>query len=107
MDSLEPVMEKGGNIVEYHSCEFFPERWFDAVFVIQCENSILYDRLIERGYNDEKIKQNIECEIFRVVLEEAMESYDEDIVVPLSGETEADFTLSTEKILQFIDNFKK
>lgn len=107
MDFLEPEMEKSGNIVEYHSCEFFPERWFDAVFVVQCNNSILHDRLVGRGYNDEKIKQNIECEIFQVVLDEAMESYDEDIVVPLSGETETDFTDSVNKIIQFIDNFRK
>lgn len=107
MDYLEPEMESGGNIVEYHSCDFFPERWFDAVFVIQCNNTILYDRLQERGYNQPKIKENIECEIFQMVLNEAKESYDESIVVPLSGETEADFIDSIKQITDFIDNFRK
>lgn len=107
MDFLEPQMESGGNIVEYHSCDFFPERWFDAVFVIHCNNTILYDRLQERGYNERKIKENIECEIFQMVLNEAKESYAEDIITPLQGESESDFVESIKQITDFIDNFNK
>lgn len=106
MDFLEPEMECGGNIVEYHSCEFFPERWFDAVFVVQCNNTILYDRLEQRGYNPNKIKENIECEIFQEVLNEAKESYEDDIIYQLSGETDANFTDSIKQIVDFIENFK-
>ena len=43
-------MSAGGNIVEYHGCDFFPERWFDAVFVLRTDNTILYDRLQLRYY---------------------------------------------------------
>lgn len=107
MDHLEPEMESGGNIMEYHSCDFFPERWFDAVFVIRCNNTILYDRLQDRGYNQTKVKENIECEIFQMVLNEAKESYDEDIVFELSGETEADFAESIRQIKEFLQNFKQ
>lgn len=48
VDELEERMSKGGNIVDYHSCEFFPERWFDIVFVLRTDNSILYKRLQQR-----------------------------------------------------------
>ncbi|EOA31565.1 hypothetical protein CARUB_v10014758mg [Capsella rubella] len=48
-DELEDVMQEGGNIVDYHGCEFFPERWFDRVVVLQTENSVLYDRLTRRS----------------------------------------------------------
>jgi adenylate kinase len=41
-------MAPGGKIVDYHGCDFFPERWFDIVFVLQTDNSHLYDRLIQR-----------------------------------------------------------
>jgi hypothetical protein len=41
-------MEGGGNIVDYHGCDFFPERWFDRVAVLQTDNSVLYDRLSRR-----------------------------------------------------------
>lgn len=47
-DELEDMMEEGGNIVDYHGCDFFPERWFDCVVVLQTDNSVLYDRLASR-----------------------------------------------------------
>jgi len=49
IDELEERMGKGGNIVDYHSCEFFPERWFDIIFVLRTDNSILYKRLQQRS----------------------------------------------------------
>ncbi|KAE8666927.1 Adenylate kinase isoenzyme 6 [Hibiscus syriacus] len=72
-DELEDVMEEGGNIVDYHGCNFFPERWFDLVVVLQTDNTVLYDRLSKRGYEGAKLSNNIECEIFQVLLEEAKE----------------------------------
>ena len=48
LDELEDQMSEGGNLLEYHSCEFFPERWIDAVFVLRTDNGILYDRLEKR-----------------------------------------------------------
>ena len=47
-DELEDIMEEGGNIVDYHGCDFFPERWFDCVVVLQTDTSVLYDRLASR-----------------------------------------------------------
>lgn len=47
-DELEDLMEEGGNIVDHHSCDFFPERWFDHVVVLQTDNTVLYDRLTKR-----------------------------------------------------------
>ena len=70
----------GGFVVDYHSCDLFPERWFDLVVVLTCDNSTLYDRLEARGYKASKITKNVECEIFQAVVEEARESYAEEIV---------------------------
>ncbi|XP_027124665.1 adenylate kinase isoenzyme 6 homolog isoform X1 [Coffea eugenioides] len=86
-DELEDMMEEGGNIVDHHGCDFFPERWFDRVVVLQTENSLLYDRLARRGYTGSKLSNNIECEIFQVLLEEAKESYQEEIVVALRSDS--------------------
>lgn len=47
-DALEDQLALGGNIVDYHSCDFFPERWFDLVVVLQTDNSVLYERLEKR-----------------------------------------------------------
>ncbi len=70
-DELEPLMStRGGIILEFHSCDFFPERWFQLVVLLRCDNTQLYDRLQARGYNEKKITENIECEILDVLKEE-------------------------------------
>lgn len=48
-DALEDQLACGGNIVDYHSCDFFPERWFDLVVVLQTDNTVLYERLEKRS----------------------------------------------------------
>ena len=50
IDELEDQLSVGGNVVDYHGCDFFPERWFDIVFVLRTETSPLHDRLVKR-YN--------------------------------------------------------
>ena len=48
IDELEEQMSSGGIIVEYHGCDFFPERWFDIVFVLRTNNTTLYERLEQK-----------------------------------------------------------
>lgn len=83
-------MQNGHNIVEYHSSELFPERWFDVVYVTAADNEVLFDRLKARGYNEKKSNSNMLCEIFKTALEEANESYNSDIVHELASNTEED-----------------
>ena len=40
---------------------FILERWFDIVFVLRTDNSILYDRLSARGYTGKKLEENIQA----------------------------------------------
>ena len=46
-DELEDTMAAGGNVVDFHSCDFFPERWFDLVLVLRTDNTVLFDRLVK------------------------------------------------------------
>ncbi|BBN18448.1 adenylate kinase [Marchantia polymorpha subsp. ruderalis] len=92
IDHLEEKMSAGGNVVDYHGCDFFPERWFDVVVVLQTKTAVLYDRLSNRGYMDQKLQNNIECEIFQVLLEEARESYNKDIILALPSDTIEDMS---------------
>ncbi|GAV62083.1 AAA_18 domain-containing protein [Cephalotus follicularis] len=101
-DELEDMMEEGGNIVDYHGCDFFPERWFDRVIVLQTENSVLYDRLSKRGYTGDKLTNNIECEIFQVLLEEAKESYPEETVVALKSDTIEDISRNVTALTDWV-----
>lgn len=79
---------EGGVVVEHHVTDLFPERWFDLVVVLRCDNTALYDRLAARGYTGRKLEENLQCEIFQTVLEEARESYREEVVVELPSNTQ-------------------
>ncbi|ELK11412.1 Adenylate kinase isoenzyme 6 [Pteropus alecto] len=107
VDELENQMSEGGVIVDYHGCDFFPERWFHIVFVLKTDNSILYKRLETRGYNEKKLKDNIQCEIFQVLYEEALASYKEEIVHQLSSNKPEDLEDNIHQILKWIEQWIK
>src|SRR5690349_16544927 len=100
-------MKEGGNVAEYHSSEFFPERFFQAVFVVRCNTDILFKRLEDRGYNGKKIQNNVEYEIFQVALDEAKSSYNKNIVFEVRGETKKDTDEGLALVKEFLDNYKE
>ncbi|CRK87610.1 CLUMA_CG001406, isoform A [Clunio marinus] len=107
LDFLEPIMKEGGNVVEYHSSEFFPERWFHAVYVVRCDTDVLFKRLEERGYNAKKIQNNIECEIFQMAMDEAKTSYKSNIITEVRGEKQEDLQKGLEHVGIFLDEYKE
>uniref|UniRef100_H2WC42 Adenylate kinase isoenzyme 6 homolog n=1 Tax=Caenorhabditis japonica TaxID=281687 RepID=H2WC42_CAEJA len=102
LDHISDRMDSddGGVVVDYHGCDLFPERWFDIVVVLRCSTEKLFDRLQARGYSEFKIKENVECEIFGSLLEEAKESYKEEIVHELQSETPEEMEENLEKICE-------
>ncbi len=48
LDEMETMLAEGGNVVDFHSSELFPERWFDVVLVLRTDNKVLFDRLVGR-----------------------------------------------------------
>ena len=106
IDELDSQMEDGGVILDYHGCDFFPERWFDLLFVLRTDTSILFERLEQRKYNAVKIQDNIQCEIFQTILEEARDSYKPDIVHELRSNTEADMERNLNQIVNIITAWK-
>lgn len=95
------------HLVDFHSCEIFPESWIDAVFVLQTDNTTLYDRLQARNYSATKIAENVECEIMQVVHEAAFESYKREIVHVFQNATAQDLELNVAKIVAQIDAFMR
>ena len=87
------------------SCDFFPERWFDLVLVLTCDNTALYDRLVERGYAANKVQENVQCEIMQVVLQEAKESYAEEIVHQVSSDTIDDMESNVTRVAQWMEQW--
>lgn len=105
VDELEDQMCEGGNVVDYHGCDFFPERWFDIVFVLRTNNTILYKRLEQRGYSGKKLTDNVECEIMQTILEEARESYKTEIVHELQSDTTEELENNLDQIVAWIQKW--
>ncbi|XP_059097384.1 adenylate kinase isoenzyme 6-like [Tigriopus californicus] len=106
LDELEDLIGAGGIIVDHHVTDFFPERYFDIVFVLRTDNGHLHDRLKARDYNEKKLQNNLECEIFQTILDEAKNSYDENIVHELTSNQKSDIESNLERILAWIDQWK-
>lgn len=45
IDELEPLVAEGGVVLDWHTCDIFPERWIDLVVVLRCDHSVLWERL--------------------------------------------------------------
>ncbi|GAB7343819.1 hypothetical protein MBLNU457_1788t2 [Dothideomycetes sp. NU457] len=83
---LQPDLQRGGQIIDWHACDLFPASLIDLVVVIRCDSGTLYDRLKARGYGEKKMEENMDAEIMEVLLQEARDAYDEEIVVELHSE---------------------
>ncbi|CAE6453945.1 unnamed protein product [Rhizoctonia solani] len=94
IDEIEPMTVNGGLILDWHTCDAFPERWVDLVVVL-------------RNYPLQKIQENNTSEIMQTVLDEAKYSYAEEIVVELKSESTDDLEANVSRICTWIDNWIK
>ena len=62
--------------------------------------------IICRGYSQKKLTENIECEIFQTILEEAKASYNENIVHQLQNNSPEDLEQNLNQIEQWIAQWK-
>ena len=102
VDYFEKIMIKEGCILEFHSCEFFPERWFDLVVLLRTNNTILYDRLKERKYAEEKITENLECEILEVTHDEVYEAYKPEVILELKNDLPEHMEKNIKAIIEWL-----
>lgn len=100
-------MKQGGKIIDWHACDLFPESWIDLVVVLRTDNTVLFDRLTERNYDEEKVTENIDAEIMQVILEEARESYDAEIVIELRSDSAEDVDSNVERIKAWYEAWTK
>lgn len=102
LDSLEDDLREGGAIVDWHCCDIFPERLIDLVVVLKTDNGLLYDRLKKRNYKDNKIQENLDCEIMEVVLQDASEAYAPEIVITLASDSAEQMDENVERLEAWI-----
>ena len=107
LDHIEDDLEKGNNIIDWHCCDVFPERVIDLVLVLRTDNTILYDRLKARGYDDKKIEENIDAEIMEVLLNDARECFDDEIIVELQSNEIEDVQKNVDRIVHWLTQWRE
>lgn len=60
-----------------------------------------------RGYPEAKLQENIDAEIFGVLLDEAHEAYEPEMVVELTSENDEDIESNCSRIVEWIEAWKK
>ena len=103
-DELEPSINQGGEILDFHSPGFITEDWVYLVVLLRCNNTILYDRLKARGYSDKKITENIDCEIMEVTADDVKESFGAEKIIELKSEENTDMEKNIETVIKTIEN---
>ena len=61
-------------IIDSHLSHHLPKKYVDLCIVAKCDLKELQRRLKKKGYNKEKIRENLDCEIFDICLNEAKEN---------------------------------
>lgn len=61
-------------VLDSHLTHYLPAKYVDECIITKCNLKILNKRLKKRKYSKEKIKTNMDCEIFDVCLVEAFEN---------------------------------
>ena len=68
---------------------------------------MLFSRLSCRGYAGKKLQDNVQCEIFQTIYEEAMEAYKKEIVHQLPSNDPDDLERNLEQIMEWIEQWMK
>ena len=79
---LKIIKESKEDLVfDSHLTHYLPASKVDFCFITKCELGTLKRRLEERGYSIEKIRENLDAEIFDVCLVEALENGHKPIII--------------------------
>jgi adenylate kinase len=65
---------KNNLILDSHLTHYLPNKYVDLCYIAKCNLKILKKRLEKRRYSNKKIRENLDCEIFDICLNEAKEN---------------------------------
>ena len=112
-EAIEEIIEEnpdGGVIFDFHCSDIVKIDDIDYVLVLRTTSDLLFKRLQARGYGEEKVRENTECEIFRVVLDEALENFaqlPEDHIIEIQSDTVDDLDQALERVGEIIASFQE
>jgi adenylate kinase len=107
LDALEDEVKDGGCLIDWHACDVFPRSWIDLVVVLRVDSSTLYDRLKARNYPEAKLQENLDAEIMDLLIQEARDAYDDEIVVELRSDTAEEMEENLGRIQTWLEQWKQ
>ena len=72
--SINAQNVKKGIIIDSHLSHYLPKKYADLCIVTKCSLKTLKHRLEQKGYSKNKVRENLDAEIFDICLNEARES---------------------------------
>ncbi len=84
-------------VIDSHLAHFIPHRFVKLCIVCRCSLKELKKRLEKRGYSREKVRENLEAELFEVILNEAREKKHNVLIVELARKSDISKALKTIK----------
>ncbi len=84
-------------VIDSHLAHYLPKKYIDLCIITKCELKELKKRLEKRKYNKEKIRENLDSEIFEICLNEAIENSHTILIIDTTGK-KADELLDKETI---------
>ena len=70
---LVKLLKKNKLVIDGHLSHYLPKKYVEKCIIMRCDISELKKRLEKRKYSKNKIRQNLDVEIFDLILEEAKE----------------------------------
>lgn len=107
LDAIEEEVKLGGYLIDWHACDLFPESWIDLVIVLRSDSTVLYDRLKARNYSEQKLQENMDAEIMEVLLDEAREAFDEDLIIELQSNSSDDMEANIARIQTWAEQWTR
>ncbi len=97
VDALAEKVRDFDGIIEGHLSHLLEP---DAVVVLRCNPLVLKERLMERGWSEEKVMENVEAELLDVILVEALDVTDRVYEIDTTGRSAGDVARDVEEILE-------
>ena len=86
-------------IIDSHLSHFLPKDLIDILIITRCELKELKKRLEKRKYSEQKVRENMDAEIFEICKTEAQE------LAPNIMETNTFENIDDEKICSIVDYY--
>jgi adenylate kinase len=77
-------------IIDSHMSHYLSKKYVDLCIITRCNLKELEQRLKNRGYNEQKVRDNLDCEIFEICLSEAFENKHNTIEISTDKEIDYD-----------------